>query len=180
MSRSFECEVAGNCWKMQSPHLTTCQFSESLDWNNNSFKIAWVPLAMTEGAMENVLKVDGNYENSNKMPLDEAISHQHTGHHVLFSAIVELWVSLGLLQCLCIFSHPQEVRLRELWWEWGAFQESRKSQRRGFELFPQDRTEKASAEALVRREGKRKKVGIWMSMVRSWSYPLGPPSLLML
>lgn len=28
---------------------------------------------MTEGAIENVLKVDGNYGNSNKTPLDEAI-----------------------------------------------------------------------------------------------------------
>lgn len=91
MSRAAEYEVAGNSWKMPSPGLTTCWFSKSLDWSNNSFKIA-----MTEVDMENALTADGNYQSSSSMPLDKAF-YWATQDIMFFCAVDEPCVSLGLL-----------------------------------------------------------------------------------
>lgn len=71
---------------------------------------------MTEGDMENILKVDGNSENSNQMPLMRSFSNQHTGYHVFFSAVVESpachWEYYSVFESVPTY---KVVRLRKSW-----------------------------------------------------------------
>lgn len=106
MSRTVECEVSGNFWKMWSPHLTTFWFNGSLDYNN-SFKFAWVQLASTERDIENILKAAENYGHSSQCLWGRPFPDQLIGHCVLFFAVVEPWVSVGLLQLFWIFPYLQ-------------------------------------------------------------------------